>query len=438
MPPRWSVRPGRSRTRASYCWRVRASRGILAAAATLVFLAAADTTQATSSAGPVATVAPSISGTAVAGRRVTGLIGTWTGTGAIDYMFQWFRCDALGGHCTSVRGATAATYLLAKRDVGRTLGLTVSGIDATGSATAHASLIGPIAAIPLLVATAQPTISGVPIQGKTLQVTTGAWSPTPTTVTYSWLRCNRNGRLCDRIANASGNAYVVGAIDVGHALVAAVQASFGTTSQTALSTATTAAVGAEVVGPELITAPAVSGVVATGRLLTASAGTWSGLGPVSYTFTWYRCDGAGMHCNRVRGATTATYTLAARDADRTLGLKLEATDSTGTTVAYAGLIGPIASSAVLIATGQPSIQGDAKVGRTLTVSSGAWSPTPTTFAYAWQRCNPNGRICAPIPGATAPTYVVTPADAGHALACSVTATFRSTTQSSFSATLLIP
>jgi hypothetical protein len=408
------------------------------AVATLVVLTAADSTYGTSSVGPIATVQPSVSGTAAAGRRLTGLTGTWAGSGTIGYTFQWYRCNALGGHCTSVRGATAATYLLAAKDVGKTLGLTVSTIDATGTASAYASLVGPIApATPLLVATAQPVISGTPIQGKTLQVTTGAWSPTPSKVTYSWLRCNRNGRLCDEIANATGNSYVVGAIDVGHALVAAVQASFGTTSQTALSTATAAAVGAEVVGPTRIAGPSVTGVAATGRQLTASAGAWSGIGPISYAYSWYRCDGAGMHCNRVRGATKPTYTLAERDAGKTLGLKVEVTDSTGTVVAYASLIGPIASSPVLIATGQPSIQGEAKAGRTLTVSSGIWSPSPTSLAYAWQRCNPNGRICAPIPGANAATYAVTAADAGHTLAAVVTATFRGATQSTLSNAVLI-
>jgi hypothetical protein len=418
---------------------VPASRRILAAVATLVVLTATDSTYGTTSLGPVATVKPSVSGTAAAGRRLTGLTGTWAGGGTIGYAFQWHRCDALGGHCTTIRGATAATYLLAARDVGKTLGLTVAATDATGTASAHASLIGPIApATPLLVATAQPVISGTPIQGKTLQVTTGAWSPTPSTVTYSWLRCNRNGRLCDQISTATGNSYVVGAIDVGHALVAAVQASFGTTSQKALSIATGPAVGAEVVGPTPVAVPGVTGVAATGRQLTASAGTWSGLGPISYVYSWYRCDAAGMHCNRVRGATAATYTLRTRDAGRTIGLKVEATDSTGTAVAYGSLVGPIASSAVLISTAQPAIQGEAKPGRTLTVSSGGWSPSPASFSYAWQRCNSNGRVCSPIPGASASTYVATPADAGHTLAVVVTATFGSARQGTLSNALLIP
>ena len=82
-----------------------------------------------------------------------------------------------------------------------------------------------------------------------MQASTGVWSPTPAKVTYEWLRCNRNGRVCGRIANASGSSYTLGVADVGHSLVALVQASFGSTAQTAYSVATPVAVAATVVGP---------------------------------------------------------------------------------------------------------------------------------------------------------------------------------------------
>ena len=98
-------------------------------------------------------------------------------------------------------------------------------------------------------------------------------------MTYEWLRCNANGRVCGRIANASGSSYTLGAADVGHALVALVQASFGTTAQTAYSVATPVAVAATLVGPTLVSGPSVSGTAARSRQLTASPGTWSGTAP---------------------------------------------------------------------------------------------------------------------------------------------------------------
>jgi hypothetical protein len=58
--------------------------------------------------------------------------------------------------------------------------------------------------------------------------------------------------------------------------------------------------------------------------------------------------------------------------------------------------------------------------------------TPQSVAYQWLRCNPNGRICAPIAGATAAAYKPVAADVAHALVARVTATVGSTAQAAFS------
>ena len=94
--------------------------------------------------------------------------------------------------------------------------------------------------------------------------------------------------------------------------------------------------------------------------------------------------------------------------------------------------------AVLITTGQPTIGGDPTRGQTLVVSPGTWSPTPASVAYAWQRCNPNGRICLPIDGATGSVYTVTSLDSGHALTVLVTAKSAGGTQAAYSTTVVVP
>ena len=63
----------------------------------------------------------------------------------------------------------------------------------------------------------------------------------------------------------------------------------------------------------------------------------------------------------------------------------------------------------------------AKQGQTLQVSEGSWNRKPASVTYAWQRCNPNGRLCVPIAGATAATYAVAAGDAGYTLAAVVQA-----------------
>jgi len=69
-------------------------------------------------------------------------------------------------------------------------------------------------------------------------------------------------------------------------------------------------------------------------------------------------------------------------------------------------------------TALPTISGSAAQGQTLTVDEGGWSGAPTGYTYAWSRCV--GGTCTPIDGATAQTYVVTPADSGSTLQVAVT------------------
>lgn len=72
-------------------------------------------------------------------------------------------------------------------------------------------------------------------------------------------------------------------------------------------------------------------------------------------------------------------------------------------------------------TALPTISGSAAVGQTLTASTGSWSNSPTSYTYAWQRCDSTGSACVPIGGATAASYTVQAADAGSTVRVAVTA-----------------
>lgn len=63
----------------------------------------------------------------------------------------------------------------------------------------------------------------------------------------------------------------------------------------------------------------------------------------------------------------------------------------------------------------PRISGTKGVGKTLTASTGSWSPTPSSYSYRWKR---NG---VAISGATGRTYTAKTADAGRYLTVTVTA-----------------
>lgn len=83
--------------------------------------------------------------------------------------------------------------------------------------------------------------------------------------------------------------------------------------------------------------------------------------------------------------------------------------------------GVAASQAIPVNTGTPTMSGTPQQGSTLTAAEGTWSNSPTSYTYAWSRCDTNGNSCATITGATAKTYVLSAADVGHTMRVTVTA-----------------
>jgi hypothetical protein len=68
---------------------------------------------------PFATGRPRLSGSAAMGARMASTSGTWAGAPAFAY--RWRRCNASGGGCTPIGGATSAAYTPTRADLGSTL-----------------------------------------------------------------------------------------------------------------------------------------------------------------------------------------------------------------------------------------------------------------------------------------------------------------------------
>lgn len=86
---------------------------------------------------PVNTGLPAISGTTTYGSTLTCSDGTWTGSPAPTYTYQWKRAGA------DISGETGATYAVVAADVGASITCAVTATNASGSASATSAGVTP-------------------------------------------------------------------------------------------------------------------------------------------------------------------------------------------------------------------------------------------------------------------------------------------------------
>ena len=207
---------------------------VLACAAAVPTLIVAATSLGQGSAAPSNTSLPSISGSARDGSVLTASPGSWTGS-PTSYAYQWLRCDAEGGNCAPISGATSQRYTVQTADVGHRLRVQVTATNSSGSGVAESrptGVVQPTGTAPKN--TSPPTISGTPQEGATLTVSPGSWSGTPApSFSYQWERCVGTGGGCAAISGATGTTYVPTSADVAHTLLVQVTARNASGSSTA-------------------------------------------------------------------------------------------------------------------------------------------------------------------------------------------------------------
>ena len=238
---------------------------LLGAAATLAALVAAVTafagsgfaegSAAQANYAPSNTSPPTISGTAQVGQTLTASIGTWTYQSTPTYTYSWSRCNEVGSSCSTIGGATGATYVVQAVDGNDTLRVTVTASNGQGSASAtspQTSLVPLETNAPR--ASSVPAISGTTQVGQTLSTSIGSWiyQSTPS-YTFQWERCDAAGNSCATIGGAASTSYQLGATDASHTLRVIVTASNaqGTASATSGQTA-------------VVSSPGQTGVVSIG------------------------------------------------------------------------------------------------------------------------------------------------------------------------------
>jgi len=194
--------------------------------------------------------------------------------------------------------------------------------------------------------------------------------------------------------------------------------------------------------PASSTPPTIVGTAKTGSKLAGIPGSWSGGKPVAFSYQWQTCDAAGAGCTPISGAALETYTPTAADVGHALTLAVTAVSARGSAAVSTPPTLAVAASGSGVATPPavltaPQVTGSAQVGQTLAAAVGAWTGSPSTFAFQWRRCDGAGAACAALPGAATSTYVLTPGDIGTTVSLVVTATGKGGSQSATAPTTAV-
>ena len=190
---------------------------------------------------PVNTAAPTVTGTMLAGERITAGDGTWSGDVPMAFDHRWRRCDASGDGCADIAGATSGSYDLTPDDAGHTVRVSVGAANEFGRAgatSASTAVVRDPANAP--VNTAAPTVAGNALTAERITADQGTWSgDAPIAFGYQWRRCDTSGDGCADIAGATSNFFDLTADDRGHTLRVSVEATndLGRASATSAATA---------------------------------------------------------------------------------------------------------------------------------------------------------------------------------------------------------
>jgi hypothetical protein len=209
--------------------------------------------------------------------------------------------------------------------------------------------------------TADPTISGLAEEGRTLSATNGSWSgSTPLSFAYRWVRCGADGGLpdgsnCVFIGGATKSKYQLVRADVGFRIRIRVTATNSAASATAASNATQT-----VVGPPVNTStPTVQGTLVNGSVVTANPGSWSGRQPIQFSYRWLRCNTSGGACVSLGGGTGRSYQLRTPDVGHKMRFYVTGKNAiasrTTLSAESAVVTEPLPAGAVKLPTGQVSI-----------------------------------------------------------------------------------
>ncbi|GAA2224735.1 hypothetical protein GCM10009851_05280 [Herbiconiux moechotypicola] len=300
------------------------------------------------------TPTPTISGQGTVGSTLTAAPGTWSPSPS-TISYQWKR------NGTAIPSATTSKYTLVEPDAGTTVTVTVT-VKRSGYATTSKTSTAKKVATLTFTTAPTPTVSGSAIVGSTLTAKPGTWSPTPSKLTYQWVRG------AEVIAGATASTYKLTEADAAQSISVTVTASRAGYASTARTS------GPKTISPQQFTSapiPIVNGDASFGSTLSADAGVWSPT-PDTLAYQW-SADGAP-----IGGATSPSYTVTLSEVGKRLTVTVNG--SRAGFIAQAQTSAPTASVPAL-PTGTPAVQTQRMSAPNLTSTQAGWygAGTPLTL-----------------------------------------------------------
>jgi hypothetical protein len=254
-----------------------------------------------------------------------------------------------------------------------------------------------------------PQIGGKARLGERLVCGSGTWKGAPH-FEYQWVR--------EGIETTKGPSYTLSKADEHKevwCVVTAIETVNGVTESSTAESVNSICLAGPCGGPPpeplgVKVKPKVSGSATVGSLLSCSQGEWSGRPAPTFAYKWLRDKS-----EPIKGATSASYTVAAEDETHALSCRVTASNGLEELNAESENSVTVPGTAPKNTT-VPAVLGEPSVNEALTCYEGTWSGSkPLTYEFRWLR---NG---TEIPIATGSTYIVEAADEGQALSCRVTA-----------------
>ncbi|MEU4386050.1 hypothetical protein [Promicromonospora sp. NPDC023805] len=219
---------------------------------------------------------------------------------------------------------------------------------------------------PAVFTTTEAAITGTAKVGSTLTAVPGTWSPAPTSYRYVW-------KVDDvAVPDATSSTFTVPASAAGKTVTVTVTG----LKQYYESSATSAPTAAVAPGTFVAPLPAVTGTAKVGMTLTVNRGTWSPV-PSAVQYVW-KADGV-----TIATQATSAFVVPASASGKRLTVTVVGSGTGYTTKSVtSGQTATIAPGTFTAP--RPTISGTTRVGSTLTVSRGTWSPAPSSVNYVWK------------------------------------------------------